>query len=49
VKDTLAWLLAKCKIKDEAGASQTQKRMVPAMINIAINDPDTQAELQKYM
>ena len=49
VKDTLAWLLAKCKIKDEAGASQTKNRMVRAMINITINDPDTLAELQKYM
>lgn len=49
VKDTLAWLLAKCKIKDEASASQTKNRMVRAMINMTINDPDTLAELQKYM
>jgi hypothetical protein len=41
--------LAKCKIKDEAGAGQTKNRMVRAMINITINDPDTLAELQKYM
>lgn len=49
MKDTHAWLFAKCKIKEETVASQTQKRMVRAMINIAINDPDALAELQKYM
>ena len=49
VKDTLAWLVAKCKIQGEELSSQTQKRMVRAMINIVINDPDTLAELQKSM
>ena len=49
VKDTLAWLVAKCKIQGEELSSQTQKRMVRAMTNILINDPDTLAELQKSM
>ena len=49
VKDTLAWLVAKCKIQGEELSSQTQKRMVRAMINIVINDPDTVTELQKSM
>ena len=47
-KDTLAWLLAKCKIQGEE-LSQTHKRMARAMTNILINDPDTLAELQKSM
>ena len=49
MKDTLAWLLAKCKIQGDQLASHTQKRMVRAMINIVINDPDTVTELQKSM
>lgn len=49
VKDTLAWLVAKCKIQGEELSSQTQKRMARAMTNILINDPDTLAELQKSM
>jgi hypothetical protein len=40
VKDTLAWLVAKCKIQGEELSSQTQKRrMARAMTNILINDP----------
>ena len=47
-KDTLAWLLAKCKTQGEE-LSQTRKRMVKAMTNIVINDPETVTELQKSM
>ena len=47
-KDTLAWLLAKCKTQGEE-QSQTRKRMVKAMTNIVINDPETVTELQKSM